>query len=123
MKSKYDIAKERVKKKNDFMSHLVTYIVTCGFLLAINLLTSRGYIWAIWPFLGWGIGVVFHGLDAYGVLGDKAREEELIHREMRRMERAERNVDAPGANDPDEDDRLELPEIEKEPRWNEEDLV
>ncbi|MDX1477645.1 MAG: 2TM domain-containing protein [Saprospiraceae bacterium] len=117
MKSKYEIAKARVKKKSEFHSHLVTYLVTCGFLLAINLITSSDYLWAIWPFLGWGIGVVFHGLDAYGVIGDKVREEEMIQKELEKMEHQERY-----GNDAS-DERLELPDLEKQPRWDEEDFV
>ena len=117
VKSKYEIAKARVKKKSEFHSHLVTYLVTCGFLLAINLITSSDYLWAIWPFLGWGIGVVFHGLDAYGVIGDKVREEEMIQKELEKMEHQERY-----GNDAS-DERLELPDLEKQPRWDEEDFV
>lgn len=125
VKSKYEIAKRRVRKKSEFHSHLATYLVTCGFLLAINLITSPSYIWAIWPFLGWGIGVVFHGLEAYGVFADKDREEEMIQKELQRMDRTERR--AIEVDDEDEmiRDHLELRDLrrEKEPRWNDEDFV
>lgn len=119
VKSKYDIAHKRAKKKVEFRSHLASYIVIIGFLFAINIFTNvgPGSLWAIWPALGWGLGLAFHGLEAYGVIADKDKEKEMIEREVRRLER----------QDPekylDDDDRLDLPEIEKEVRYNEDDLV
>lgn len=115
--SKYDIARKRVKKKTEFRSHLTSYLVTCAFLFGINLLTSPSYLWAIWPTLGWGIGIAFHAFDAYGFFADEDKEEEMIEKEMRRMERKEREgyMDA--------DDQLELREMPKEPRYNDDDFV
>ena len=58
-------ARERV----EFKRHLVVYIVVIGFLALINLLTSRHFPWFLFPAGGWGIGIVFHFLSAYGPLG------------------------------------------------------
>jgi len=56
------IARERV----DFKRHLLVYIVVICFLALINLLTSRHFPWFLFPAGGWGIGIVFHFLSAYG---------------------------------------------------------
>ena len=119
MKSDYDIARKRVKKRLDFRSHLATYLIICGFLFAINLFSGAGpgHLWAIWPALGWGIGVAFHGLSAYGIIADKEDEEELIEREVNRMRLDESEEEYL------EKDELELREIRKERRYNEDDLV
>ena len=37
------------------------------FLIVLNLVTSPKYLWFFWPLLGWGIGVVFHGLSVFKV--------------------------------------------------------
>ncbi len=116
MKSNYDIARKRVKKKTEFRSHLVSYLGIMAFLFVINILTTS-YMWVVWPALGWGLGVLFHGLEAYGVIADKDKEEELIERELDRMELRE------GRQDTMRDDHLELRDIQKEPRYNEDDFV
>lgn len=117
MKTNYDIAKQRVKKKSDFRSHLVTYLIICSFLFVINLMTSPGYLWAIWPAMGWGIGLAFHAFSVMGIIADKDNEEELIQKELRRMERKDH------VETLEDEDQLELREIRKEPRYNDDDYV
>ena len=39
-------------------------------ILAITNYQTGGYFWAIWPIIGWGTGVVFHGLGVF-VFGKK----------------------------------------------------
>ena len=116
MKSNYDKARNRVKKKVEFRSHLVSYLVVMAFLFGINILTSN-YMWVMWPALGWGLGLAFHGFEAYGVIADKDKKEEMIEREMQRMELKE------GRHESLDDDHLELRDVRKEPRYNENDLV
>ena len=118
MNSKYDIAKRRVKKKADFRSHLASYVVVIGFLFVLNLFTSPGYLWAIWPAMGWGIGLLFHGLTVSGVIADEDKEEEMIAEEMRRMETRELEE-----GQQEEEDHLELKEIRKERLYRDDELV
>ncbi|USD66759.1 2TM domain-containing protein [Vibrio sp. SCSIO 43136] len=61
-------ALDQVRAISSFYSHLTTYVLVIAGLFAINLLTDSSYIWAIWPALGWGIGIVNHGLSAFEVL-------------------------------------------------------
>jgi len=56
------LARERV----EFKRHLLIYIVVICLLALINLLTSRDFPWFLFPAGGWGIGIVFHFLSAYG---------------------------------------------------------
>lgn len=52
-------------QRQAFKAHLISYLAVNGFLVAINLITSAGYFWAIFPILGWGLGLFFHGAAAY----------------------------------------------------------
>ncbi|KJG06558.1 MULTISPECIES: 2TM domain-containing protein [Photobacterium] len=61
-------ALEYVKSIKEFYSHLVTYLFVISGLFVINYFTSPGYWWAVWPALGWGIGIVSHALSAFEVL-------------------------------------------------------
>ncbi|MBE4080671.1 helix-turn-helix domain-containing protein [Vibrio parahaemolyticus] len=58
---------DQVRAIKGFYSHLMTYVLIIGLLFAINLLTDSSYIWAWWPAMGWGIGIINHGLNAFEV--------------------------------------------------------
>ncbi|MBD2629483.1 MULTISPECIES: 2TM domain-containing protein [Nostocaceae] len=53
------------KKRKEFKSHLISFIVINGFLILLNLFTSPSYFWAIFPILGWGLGLLLHGIKTY----------------------------------------------------------
>jgi hypothetical protein len=61
----YKLARKRVQDKKDFLGHMMVYLVVNAMLVAIWAITSRGYPWFIWPMLGWGVGLVFHGLSVF----------------------------------------------------------
>ena len=61
----YKLAHKRVQDKKDFFTHLIVYIVINAMLIFIWAFTSAGYPWFIWPLLGWGIGLIFHGLNVF----------------------------------------------------------
>lgn len=50
------------------------------FLVALNLVTSPEYFWAIFPLLGWGIGLASHAVSVFGLfgLGGKEWEERKV---------------------------------------------
>ena len=58
---------ESVQNLKAFYSHLITYVVVIILLFIINFISNPDYIWAVWPALGWGIGVISHGLSVFEV--------------------------------------------------------
>ncbi|MCK5809584.1 MAG: 2TM domain-containing protein [Cocleimonas sp.] len=56
-----------VQNLKSFYSHLITYVIVIILLFIVNFTTSADYIWAVWPALGWGIGVISHGLRVFEV--------------------------------------------------------
>ena len=60
---------EIAKKRASFKYHLAVYIVMNIFFWAVwyfgGSSAGEGYVWPIWPTLGWGIGLTFHYLGAY----------------------------------------------------------
>jgi hypothetical protein len=44
----------------DFDAHLRVFAAVQIGLVAIWALSGFGYLWPIWPFMGWGIGVLVH---------------------------------------------------------------
>ncbi|WP_318450178.1 2TM domain-containing protein [Photobacterium leiognathi] len=61
-------ALEYVKGIKSFYSNLTSYVLVIGMLFVINYFTGPDYWWAIWPALGWGIGIVSHALSAFEVV-------------------------------------------------------
>jgi hypothetical protein len=45
---------------SDFHEHLRVFAGIQLLLVAIWALTGAGYFWPVWPFMGWGIGVMVH---------------------------------------------------------------
>lgn len=45
--------------------HLFVYLAVNAFLIFVNLKKSPDAIWAIWPILGWGLGLAAHAWLAY----------------------------------------------------------
>ena len=87
---------KRVDEKLGFYIHLATYILVNGLLIAIDLMTSPGTYWFIWPLIGWGIGVLVHGLSIF-VFGDGlAIRQRMIDAEMKKQRRSH---DEPGATE------------------------
>jgi len=62
---RYLRAKEKVEKIKGFYSNLTSYLIVLPILVYVNFRTSD-FPWVIFPALGWGFGVVVHGMEAYG---------------------------------------------------------
>ena len=45
-----------------FFFHFSAYVLVNLILIAVNLLLTPDTLWFYWPLLGWGIGILAHGL-------------------------------------------------------------
>ncbi len=78
-------AVKRLKKRRDFYTHLLVYLLVNGFLVAIwAITTAPEFFWPVFPMVGWGIGVVMNAWDTFR---DEDFREAQIQHEMRRLER------------------------------------
>jgi transcriptional regulator with XRE-family HTH domain len=59
------LALAHVRKLRGFYIHLAQYFIIIAFLTVVNLMTSRHYYWVVWAALGWGVGILFHGLRVF----------------------------------------------------------
>ena len=82
------LAVSRLKKKRDFSTHVVIYVIVNAMLVGIWAVTGAGFFWPVFPILGWGIGV---GANAWDVYGRKPITEDEVQRETERL-RSERPV-------------------------------
>ena len=61
----YERARGRAEAKYGFFVHTAVFAAVMVLLVVINLLTSPGTIWFIWPLIGWGFAVVLHGARVF----------------------------------------------------------
>jgi hypothetical protein len=73
---------ERVKAKRDFRVHAAVFILANVLFLVGWLTGPVSYFWPIWPFIGWGLGLAYHGWCVYGA--EKPISEDEIRREMKK---------------------------------------
>jgi len=77
-------AVKRLKKRRDFYTHLLVYLLVNGFIVGIWAVTGSGFFWPIFPMVGWGVGLVMNGWEAFR---DEDFSEEQIQQEMARIQR------------------------------------
>jgi len=71
MTGEYREAVRRLQAQKHFRVHLLVFLGVQVSLALCNALIWRGYAWAIWPFLGWGVGLLFHAASAFTLQGNK----------------------------------------------------
>jgi hypothetical protein len=78
------LAIRRADMKLGFRSHLLAYVCVNAGLVAINLATTGlDPFWAIWPMIGWGIGVFAHGVTVY--MDGEGMRDRLIEQELEKL--------------------------------------
>ena len=79
-----EVARARLIKRREFVAHLLAYLLVNAFLMSIWVITGAGFFWPLFPILGWGIGLFFHGWDTFSAPMSEAR----IEREVARLRRS-----------------------------------
>ncbi len=74
--------KTTVRDRRGFYVHAAVYAVVNALLVGINFATSSEHLWFKWPLLGWGIGLLAHGVVAFALPRRRAVRGRLIAREM-----------------------------------------
>lgn len=77
------LARKRAGAKMGWFIHATVYVLVNLVLGAASL--STGHHWAIFPFLGWGLGLAIHGVVVFLVTGDL--HQRLIERERLALQR------------------------------------
>jgi general stress protein CsbA len=77
-----EVAIKRIKDKEGFRIHLISYLAVNGMLVIIWALTGAGYFWPIWLIGLWGVGLV---INAYVVYAARPVTEDQIQKEMKNL--------------------------------------
>ena len=112
-------AEKRVRRIKRFYKNLAIWLLVSAFLFGINLLTSTAHLWAIYPFLGWGLGIA---IEAVSLFGSSSRVDDWEDRKTREIARRQQHRNKQLSDEVDEKP-LDLGETTKKPLYREEDLV
>jgi len=78
----YINAKKKVETRMSFYTHLAVYVVVISLLTILNLTVAGDYFWVMWPMIGWGSGLIIHGLFSFVFDSESSLKERLIKKEM-----------------------------------------
>ncbi len=82
------LAFNHVRKLKGFYIHLTQYLIIIPALFALNIWQNIGYFWAVYPALGWGLGLLFHALvvferfSPFGADWEKKQVEKRLGRKL-----------------------------------------
>jgi len=78
------LARRRAKAKLGWWGHATVYLAVNTMLVAISLASGRQ--WAIFPLLGWGLGLLLHGLSVWLFAPGNPMLERMVSRERERLQ-------------------------------------
>jgi hypothetical protein len=81
----YRRAAVRSAMQRAFYRHVMIYIVVNALLVTFNLLKDPNHLWFQWGMLGWGIGLLVHGLNVYSYRWFGSSRERMIQHELERQ--------------------------------------
>ncbi|HWI84454.1 2TM domain-containing protein [Ramlibacter sp.] len=79
------LAHKRAGAKLGWYLHAAIYLVVNLFLTVLAFVF--GYTWTIYPVLGWGLGLAFHGIAVFFLGAGAGVRERLVRRERERLQR------------------------------------
>lgn len=77
------LARRRAQAKLGWFCHAAVYAVVNLGLIALSVASGRH--WAIFPLLGWGLGLFFHGLGVWVFAPGNPLMERMVQRERARL--------------------------------------
>lgn len=82
------LARRRAGAKMGWYIHATVYVLVNLFL--VLLATSRGQDWAMYPLLGWGLGLLIHGAVVFFVAPGGNLYDRLLERERKSLRGGDR---------------------------------
>lgn len=77
------LARRRAGAKLGWYTHAGVYIAVNLLLAMLSAMSDRH--WAVFPAVGWGIGLAIHGVVVFLVTGGGGLHEQLVQRERERL--------------------------------------
>lgn len=81
------IARKRAGAKLGWYAHAAVYLAVNLMLFAMSDMGFGSGRWSIYPVLGWGLGVVLHGISVFVLGQGSGIRERMVQKERERLQR------------------------------------
>lgn len=78
----------RVRDLKAFYAHLIVFAISIVLIFIVNYMVSPWYWWAAWALVGWGFGILVHGIAVFetfsffGPKWEKKQVEKVLKRDL-----------------------------------------
>ena len=79
------LARKRAGAKLGWYIHAAVYVVVNLFIFAMSQYAFGHRPWSVFPLLGWGLGLVLHGLAVFVLGSGSGLRERLVEQERERL--------------------------------------
>lgn len=85
------VARKRAGAKLGWYVHAAIYLVVNGAMFLASMYGLRQRPWTIYPALGWGLGVMLHGIAVFLLGSGSNLRESLVQKERERLQNQQRD--------------------------------
>lgn len=79
------LAERRARSKLGWYLHACVYVLVNGLMFTLTALGHGRAHWTMFPALGWGVGLAFHGISVFVLGRGSEMRERMIERERQRL--------------------------------------
>ena len=84
------IARKRAGAKLGWFTHATVYVLVNALMFIASSQGMGHRQWSVYPALGWGLGLVLHGLAVFVLGNGSSLREALVRKERERLQRQQR---------------------------------
>jgi fatty acid desaturase len=87
-----ELARKRAGAKLGWYIHATVYVLVNLVIFSMSHYAYGNRPWSLGPLLGWGIGLVLHGVSVFVLGSGSSLRERMVQRERERIARAQRDL-------------------------------
>lgn len=84
------IARKRAGSKLGWYIHATVYVLVNALMFVVSSQGIGHRQWSLYPALGWGLGLVLHGIAVFMLGNGSGLRESMVQKERERLERQQR---------------------------------
>lgn len=89
------LARKRASAKLGWYAHATVYVLVNLVIFAMSKYAFGTRPWSVFPLLGWGLGLVLHGVSVFVLGAGSGLRERLVQRERERIQRQQQGPGNP----------------------------
>jgi hypothetical protein len=86
------LARKRAGAKLGWYVHATVYVLVNLLIFSMSHYAYGNRPWSLGPLLGWGLGLVLHGVSVFVLGSGSSLRERMVQRERERIARAQRDL-------------------------------